>query len=277
MSFDVVLASGRDQLDEIAGRFDIPIDGRSREQRAVLALVLHARHVYHAILRDCAAGDIATALLSLRALSEAGVLIHWIELSPADHVEMWEAEADRHLLAAAKAFDAMDRKRGWDRFRAPVSDTLPAEMGQRVGQVREAARLRGERLGQAACMPTVEHMAGTTIEAMRQIYEIVYRITSPWAHASEQVLAAYGPEVRRDGTHIVPAWAWTVRDVMGLTVPLFAILLGSASRMCGLGLEHECRILQDSVADYPPQALGAQPIAAPTADGTTGSPHGRKR
>ena len=109
MTFDELLASGWVQLDAIAGRFDVPIEGRSREQRAVLALVLHARHVYHAILRDCAAGDIATALLSLRALSKAGVLIHWIELSPVDHVEMWEAEADRHRLAAEKAFDAMDR------------------------------------------------------------------------------------------------------------------------------------------------------------------------
>ncbi len=212
MTFDELLASGWVQLDAIAGRFDVPIEGRSREQRAVLALVLHARHVYHAILRDCAAGDIATALLSLRALSEAGVLIHWIELSPVDHVEMWEAEADRHRLAAEKAFDAMDRKRGWDRFRAPVSDARSAERAERVRQVREAARLRGERLDRAACLPTVEHMAGTTVEAMRQIYVIVYRITSPWAHASEQVLSAYGPEVRSDGTHIVPAWAWSVRD-----------------------------------------------------------------
>jgi hypothetical protein len=271
MSFDEALASGTEQLDEIAGRFDVPIDGRSREQRAVLALVLHARHIYHAILRDCMAGDIATALLSLRALSEAGVLIHWIELSPTDHVEMWEAEANRHRLAAAKAFDAMDRKRGWDRFRAPILPTLPAEMEPRVRQVREAALLRGEHLPRAACLPTVALMAGTTVEAMRQIYEIVYRITSPWAHASEQVLAAYGPEARSDGTHIVPSWAWTARDVMGLTVPLFAILLGSASRMCGLGLEGECRAIQDSVADYPPEALGAVPTAMRSQEADPGS------
>jgi hypothetical protein len=271
MTFDEVLASGWVQLDSIAGRFDVPIEGRSREQRAVLALVLHASHVYHAVLRDCAAGDIATALLSLRALSEAGVLVHWIELSPVDHVEMWEAEADRHRLAAEKAFDAMDRKRGWDRFRAPVSDARSAERAERVRQVREAARLRGERLDRAACLPTVEHMAGTTIEAMRQIYEIVYRITSPWAHASEQVLSAYVPEVRSDGTHIVPAWAWSVRDVMALTVPLFAILLGSGSRLCGLGLDGECRAIQDSVADYQPEALGAVPTAMGSPEADLGS------
>ncbi len=58
---------------------------------------------------------------------------------------------------------------------------------------------------------------------------------------------------------------------MGLTVPLFAILLGCASRMCGLGVERECRAIQDSVADYPPEALGLQPIAAPAADDATDS------
>jgi hypothetical protein len=58
---------------------------------------------------------------------------------------------------------------------------------------------------------------------------------------------------------------------MGLTVPLFAILLGSASRMCGLGLEGECRAIQDSVADYPPEALGAVPTAMRSQEADPGS------
>src|ERR1035437_1612540 len=119
MSFDQGLAFGQAQLDKIAGRFDVPIDDKTPECRSVLGVVLHARQVFRSVLRDCANGDIPTAMLSLRALAEAAILIRWIEVSPVHHVEMWQAEADRHNLIVATNFDEMNRRRGWQGSRSP--------------------------------------------------------------------------------------------------------------------------------------------------------------
>jgi hypothetical protein len=261
MSFFEALAFGQAQLDEIAGRFDVPIDGKAPECVAVLGVVLHARQVFRSVLRDCAAGDIPTAMLSLRALAEATILIRWIEVSATNHVEMWEAEADRQNLTVATNFDEMNRRRGWQAARPPVfTQQQVRETRQSIRRVRAAAVARGEPLSKSKtaseCLPTIERMAHDTKDsAIWEVYEIVYRIASPWAHVSERVLTGYQLQVRSDGTHIVPEQTWTGQSIRTVAVPGFAILLGSASRICGLGVDGECRIIQDALAGWPPQAL----------------------
>jgi hypothetical protein len=95
----------------------------------------------------------------------------------------------------------------------------------------------------------------TKDSAIWEAYEIIYRNASPWAHVSERIMTGYQLESRSDGTHIVPAQTWTGRSIRSVAVPGFAILLGSASRICGIGVEKECRIIQDALAGWPPEAL----------------------
>jgi hypothetical protein len=134
MSFDEGLTFGQVQLDTIAGRFDVPIDNKAPECRAVLGVVLHARQVFRSVLRDCASDDIPTAMLSLRALAEATILVRWIEVSPVHHVEMWQAEADCHNLIVATNFDEMNRRRGWQGARSSVFNK------QQVSDTRQGIR-----------------------------------------------------------------------------------------------------------------------------------------
>ena len=225
----------------------------------MLGVVLHARQVFRSVLRDCANSDSPTAMLSVRALAEATILIRWIEVSPVHHVEMWQAEADRHNLIVATNFDEMNRRRGWQGARSPVfTKQQVSDIRQGVRRARAAAAARGEPLSKngSECLPTVERMAQDTKDsAIWEAYEIIYRIASPWAHVSERVLTGYQLQPRSDGTHIAPAQTWTGRSIRSVGVPCFAILLGSASRICGLGVEKECRIIQDALAGWPPQAL----------------------
>jgi hypothetical protein len=146
MSFDEALAFGQVELDKIAGRFDVPIENLEPHCRAVLGVVLHARQVFRSILRDCASADIPTAMLSLRALAEATILVRWVEVSPLHHVEMWQAEADRHNLIVAANFDEMNRRRGWQGARSPVfTKQQVSDIRQSIRRARADAVARGRR------------------------------------------------------------------------------------------------------------------------------------
>jgi len=263
--FDEALAFGRDELDKIAERFDVPIDEKSPEILAAIGLALHTRQVFRAVIRDCSTGDIPTAMLSLRALVEAAILIRWIEVSPLRHYEVWHAEGERQRLTAAKAWDEMCRRRGWQRRRPPLFTEQGAEeISRSVRRARANAVAHGEplRIKGTECLPTIERMAHDTNDtAIWEAYEVVYRIASPWAHVSERVLVGYQLEPRADGTHAVPSVFWTDRSIRCVAVPAFAIFLGSASRICGLGVERECLVIQEGVAQWPSEALDGVKVA----------------
>ena len=252
-----MVAYGRAELDRLAVMFDVPINGKSRECRSVLGLVLHSHDIFRAAFRD-SHRDVGTALLSLRALTEAAILVRWFEVSPKLHVKMWQADADRQVRVVLGHAVEMHRNRRWPGAPPAMDEAALGRIERRARRIRVIAIAHGESLGSKSkgCLPSsVEVMALQTKDsAIWEAYEIVYRSASPWSHISERLFAGYDLETRPDGVHIITGNSWTGRHVRALSVTLFAILLGSASRTCGLGFERECRVIQDGVATWPPEA-----------------------
>jgi hypothetical protein len=79
----------------------------------VVAIVAHSRILFGSILRECAGGNVLTALLTLRSLTEAAILVRWIEMDPIHHVAMWMAEDQRNSLSAVDQWRFAAKRRGW--------------------------------------------------------------------------------------------------------------------------------------------------------------------
>ncbi len=162
------------------------------------------------------------------------------------------AEADRYRLAAAAPFEAWREQRGSGS--GPVySDADTDELKRSVREARDKAIAASEHIGKkGSLLPTTECMAAETGDsAVQEAYQIIFRITSPWTHLGGWSLAMHRVEVREDGMHLVVDGAHKGVALRALGAPAAAHLVGSASRICGLGLETEARVWQDAVVQWP--------------------------
>ena len=118
--------------------------------------------------------------------------------------------------------------------------------------VRMKARDSGEPLKEdGPLLPQLQQMALSTKDtAAWEAYEVLYRIASPWSHAGGRSLVGQRFEQRADGKHVVLGVDWAPIAVRALVAPTVAVLMGSASRICEIGLEDELRVLQDTLAQW---------------------------
>ena len=139
-----------------------------------------------------------------------------------------------------------------------------AEPGDRAA--RERSRIDIERVRRNALdhdepiyrdkgrplLPHLQQMAiATKGTDAWEAYEIVYRTASPWIHVGGRALAGDTLERRSDGTHLQPRPLWDPPSIRSIAAPCFSVLLGAVSRIAGLGFESECRLIQDSLAEWP--------------------------
>jgi hypothetical protein len=166
---------------------------------------------------------------------------------------MYQADDDRQRLASADPFRKFRARRSAGRGHPVFGRAETIEMRRVVAEVRSEARAAGEPIGLAgAVVPPVEQMALVTNDtAMWEAYQIVYRISSPWSHLEARSLASHSFEARLDGTHLVVSGGYSGLAVRAMAAPLVAHLIGTTSRICGLGLEAEARIWQDAVVTWP--------------------------
>ncbi len=256
MSFDDALTAAEHRLLELADGLDVPIEGKGRECALAIGLGLHARDLYRGLLRECATGGIATAMVTLRSLVEAAILVRWIEKDPPLHVDMYFAEDDRQRLAGAIAFDELRRRRSWPNREPVFPAELDRDMRTEIRRVRDRARRAGEPVReQGAVLPHVEQMADVNDTALWEAYQVVYRIVSPWTHVGGRALVGHLLESRPDGTHVVPGALWTAASIKAIAAPAVAILIGGVSRICGLGVDGECRGIQDALTLWPTEVF----------------------
>lgn len=220
----------------------------------VLGIARQAFEVYRGLRREATANALGiTGPILLRSLADAAILLRWIQDNPPLRVEMYFAEDDRQRLAAAEPFRRFRARRGTDA--GPVYPAArEAAMRANVADVRRRARVAGEPVGavRGPLLPAAETMALSTGDsAMWEAYEVIFRVSSPWAHLSGTALSSHRIEHRRDGPHLVVEGAYRGVYLRAMACPSMAHLLGTASRICGLGIEGEARLWQDAIVEWP--------------------------
>jgi hypothetical protein len=252
--FVVAIETAERELDRLAGRLDVSLEGVSGTCAVVLGIARQAFEVYRGLRRVAIADPLGiTGTILLRSLVDAAILLRWIEGNPGLRVEMYFAEADRQLLASATGWRQFRSRRHGDA--APVFDTgREAEMKANLADVRARARKAGEPIGDTSgpLLPSAETMATASGDsAMWEAYHVLYRVLSPWTHSGATALAPHRVEQRQDGPHLVVDGPYRERHLRAMACPSVSHLLGSASRICGLGFEGEARLWQDAIVEWP--------------------------
>ncbi len=219
----------------------------------VLGLARQAFEVYRGLRREAVADPLGiTAPILLRTVADAAILLRWIEDDPPLRVEMHFAEDDRNRIARAAPFREFRTRRGSSS--GPVYSTeRMAEMEANVADVRNRARDAGEKIGERGpLLPSSEAMAlATGDSAMWEAYQVIFRISSDWAHLGGSALSSHRIEQRPDGQHLVVEGAFRGIHLRAMAGPLIAHLLGTASRICSLGIEGQARLWQDAIVQWP--------------------------
>ena len=252
--FLAALTAAESELDRLADKLDVPIDGRSIPCVVVLGIARQAFVMYRGLRREAAAEPLGiTGPTMLRSVVEAAILIRWIEDAPALRVDMYMAEDDRHRLAAAEPFRKFRARRATSVSGPVFTVTATAAMTANVADARARALAASEPIRKSGSVtPTVEAMALSTGDsAMWEAYEVIYRVSSPWTHLSGGSLAHHRVESRPDGSHLVVDGGYKDPALRAMAAPSIAHLLGSTSRICGLGIEVEARTWQDAIVFWP--------------------------
>jgi hypothetical protein len=254
ISFGNALRTAEAEVDNLAAQLDVPLEGRTTACIVVLGIARQAHVVYQGVRREALADPtgINPAIL-LRPLIEAAIVVRWIEDSPELRVDMYLAEDKRQKLAALDSFKAFRKRRGGTSSGPLLSRAEVRNLTAHVSEVRTRARAAAEPIGtKGPVVPAVEEMATSTRDtATWEAYQIVYRVASPYTHVGAWSLASHSVEVRAGGSHLVVAGGLSGLAARAMATPAMAHLIGSASRICRLGLEGEARIWQDAVIEWP--------------------------
>jgi hypothetical protein len=254
VSFRIAIETAERELERLARSLDVSLEGKRGQCAVALGIARQGFELYRGLRREAAADPLGiTGTILLRSLAEAAILVRWIEGDPPLRVDMYFAEDDRQRLADAEPFRQFRARRG--RPNEPVySAEQIAEMQANMATVRARAVAAGEPIGEkrGSLLPPIEVMAQKTGDsAVWEAYEVIYRVTSPWTHTAGMALGSHRMEQRPDGPHLVIGGPYRDLHLRAMASPLMAHLVGSTSRICGLGLEDEARVWQDAVVLWP--------------------------
>ncbi len=252
--FDGAIAYAEERLRELEPRPDVPLQDLAVPEVLNLGIVRQGFLLYQSVLRLCSVGGMAAALIVFRAVVEATIVVRWLELNPDLHVSMYVAEDDRHRLnVGTTAVPEMRRRRG---LKGPPlfghAEVLETRASIRL--VRADAVKAGEHIDEqrGSLLPTLERMADDVNDtAIWEAYQLLYRITSPWAHSSGRALTGQRLVERPTGVHLTMGVEWTPRLVRAIAATTVAVLFAAGSRAAGAEIEGECRVIQNGLAEWP--------------------------
>jgi Family of unknown function (DUF5677) len=256
-AFVAARAFAEERILSLLNGLDHPIDGLPQPPVLSLGIARQAGDVYRSLLGACNRNELTAAMVLVRPIVEAAIVVRWIEVDPQPHTDMYFAEDDRQILGAAPILREQRRRRGLATAEPIIPKATEAEMKASVQRVRSEAIAAGRLPPKFnRLLPLVETMATETHDsAIWEGYQVIYRIVSPWTHFGGRSLAGHTTEARSDGTHLVPAHVYDASAIRSLTAPTMLVLLGSLSRLCDLGVDGETRLLQDTIALWPSEAL----------------------
>lgn len=256
-AFLAALAYSEDRIGALVGGLDRPVDAFAQPCVLALSIARQAGAVHRDLIALCAANRTTSALILLRPIVEAAILVRWLEVDPQLHTDMYLAEDDRSRLSAAPAITEFRRRREIPSS-GPVFDPADAVRMRSEVERTKAKAIAAGRITKKSnrVLPLILDMAMATADtAIWEAYEIIYRVASPWTHFGGRSLAHHEFEKRPDGTHIEPRSVFGADAIRGVSAPTMLVLLGSTSRICGLGFETEARIIQDTLALWPREVV----------------------
>jgi hypothetical protein len=240
------------RLLELSAQLDRPIDGMPSESVLVLGLARQAIGVYRGVLREADADGVTAATILVRAIAEAVILVRWIELDPGLHAAMYQAEDHRQSLAAAGGMEKFKRRQSQPVGDPVFSPEVVAEKNAEMRRVRALAQKASEPIGdKGALLPQVQQMAERTKDPdIQTAYDVLYRFTSASTHFGGRSLTGHRFERRSDDSvYLVVKPHTDSETTKTIAASLVAVLISSASRVCGFGIETEAdAILADLAA-----------------------------
>jgi Family of unknown function (DUF5677) len=205
-----------------------------------LALVARSRSLLRGFiaLADGVAPIAAFALL--RPMVEINILMRFLSKNPELHLELWNAEGERNLLALVEEHDANESLRErWGESPLPPADR--AARRESVAKTRQRAHAAGVAgVGKSGpVLPTTAAQLRTINEpGATEAYTLAYRTLSADIHAGARAFLRGDLEHHADGSasyrddvdsdELLPARA--------LALTTFASTLAIASDVLGLGI-----------------------------------------
>jgi hypothetical protein len=190
----------------------------------------------------------ATAMINMRPLALAIILLRWIQQDPPLRTDLWIAQGEldeRKMIEAARRNTEVAAS--W-----PAPD--PARQADHEAFIAAARRVAGEEGaswvgGKGDLLPGESVMAdAVNTEQVRQAYDIAYRVSSMWGHLSAGSFKN-ALEQREDGLYLAgPETTW-VDGTRTMATSLFAIVLAIVSELAGLGIEREASLIRAIVVD----------------------------
>jgi hypothetical protein len=110
-AFYVALDYAEERIQALIRSLDRPIDGFSPPCALAIGIARQAGAIYGDLMALARAGRLVSAMILLRPIVEAAILVRWIEMDPQPHADMYFAEDDRLRLGSAPAMVEFRRKR----------------------------------------------------------------------------------------------------------------------------------------------------------------------
>lgn len=226
------------ELQPLISRFDLAIDDLTHVQQVITAMALRGIGYFREIYSIAPTAPHASAAL-LRTLVDLAILVRWIEQKPELRIRMWLADDDRDRLRTAAAHADMLESRQ----RPPnpgFAREAEAAMWREIEATRAAALAAKEhipRKARSSVLPSVADRASTVPDSVE--IHLIFGVFSQPLHSSGRAFVQDTFYRRFEGMHINAAPAFKGKAIHDLAVPAVCMLLASASRLLGLGLDGE--------------------------------------
>jgi len=232
--------------------FDLPLEPQPDARRFAIAFALRGIR-YYGQTWDVAARWPEAGVGSLRSLIDLVILTQWVEGSPKLRLALYTASDDRDAVRVGNGYNRVRRSRGMPEL-APFTPVELARRERRSHLVRRVAIARGtERLSAKdsdPLLPSIADRAELGGDALELYW--MFQLLSQMVHVNGRAFVGDWLEARRDGTHLRPRSSVPPEMVCGLVVPALCMLLASASRQLGLGIESELDALRLSLSAWEP-------------------------
>jgi hypothetical protein len=237
MAFEDDLAS---ILDELAKRFQVRVD-RKVPQNTIAQMIALRAIEFRRMAFILADPSPASAMVVLRALVDATILVQWIELCPKLHAALFGQEGERQWLQDSDALARLLALQG-----RPIPDTDrpgPRERA-RVARVtrryRDLARRHGIPIDTKPDKPLLpnirERAKAIGAVAELEMYQIGIGQVGAWTHTSARALS-FDLQPGPDGVEAVPTAGVSPAAIRRFAISFEAAAGAAVSRMLGLGIE----------------------------------------
>lgn len=246
------LTEASDVLAKLAADIPTPRDDMDQDVLLFALIGFRARTLYGNFLHATTSPTNLGPVLAIAPLVELAILVKWLALDPDLHRVLWFSESDATELIQIDVITTHLQFRGNTPTPGDPTQLELKEQGREEGRARLAAAGRdyGERL-----MPTLAQMVEEVEAAtpgykvaMRDAYDLAYRVFNPWQHteastfkSTAEVLDAGGWKFDKDHAPFNP------EDLKAMAAAMYAFALETVLAGTKTGQPQIVRAVRDFV------------------------------